>query len=64
MFSIVEKCNLIAVDVDQSIKSSKFCLDDAYSIMKPMRERSLNGGVHMNWYQQPSSFEKFKTHRF
>ena len=44
-----------------SIKSSKFCLADAYNIMKPTRERSLNGG--MNWYQQLSSFEKFKMHR-
>ena len=40
MFSIVEKCNLIAVDVDQSINSSKFYLDDAYNIMKPTRERN------------------------
>ena len=45
------------------IKSSKFSLDDAYNIMEPTRERSLNGGIHMNWYQQPSSFEKLKMHR-
>ena len=71
MFYSVEKCNLIAVDVDQSkitlklqlIKFSKFCLDDAHNVMNPTRERSLNGGIHMNWYQQLSSFEKFKMHR-
>ena len=31
--------------------------------MNTAREKSLNGGIHMNWYQQLSSFEKFKMHR-
>ena len=80
MFSTVYKCNLIAVDVDQSKvtfnsgfrfmirqnelrKSSTFGSDDEYNIMNTTRERSLNGGIHMNWYQQPSSFERLKMHR-
>ena len=63
MFSTLEECNLIAVDVDQSIKFSKFCLDDAHNVMKPTRERSFNGGIYMNWYQQLSSCEKLKMHR-
>ena len=82
MFSTVYKCNLIAVDVDQSKvtfilfsgfrfmirqnelrKSSTFGSDDEYNIMNTTRERSLNGGIHINWYQQLSSVQKLKMHR-